>query len=135
MRNLLYENCALVDTSAVIALFNANDPLHKTAKEFYSCTTNIDWFILNITIHETFTRCRYDMSLITAISIYDILTDGRFNILKFIEEDEDSARNLLEKYNDKVLSFHDALCASVMLRKGIYKIFSFDSDFRVLDFM
>jgi predicted nucleic acid-binding protein len=31
-------------------------------------------------------------------------------------------------------SFHDALCAVTMHRAGIYKVFSFDSDFWTLGF-
>ena len=43
--------------------------------------------------------------------------------------------SLLEKYYDKSLSFHDALCAAVMMRNKIYRIFSFDHDFRWFGFL
>lgn len=124
-----YEHAVFIDTSAILALFNTSDSLHKKAKDFFENISHIDWFVLNATIHETFTRNRYDRDLYSSLKIYDDLKGGKFHILRFEEDDENKARALLEKYHNKVLSFHDALCAAVMIRSGIYKIFSFDSDF------
>jgi predicted nucleic acid-binding protein len=31
-------------------------------------------------------------------------------------------------------SYHDAVCSAMMLRSGIYKIFTFDRDFQILGF-
>jgi predicted nucleic acid-binding protein len=124
-----YEHAVFIDTSAILALFNTSDSLHKTAKNFFENISDVDWFVLNATIHETFTRNRYGRDLHSSLEIYDNLKGSKFKVLRFEEDDENKARALLEKYDDKVLSFHDALCAAVMIKIGIYKIFSFDSDF------
>jgi predicted nucleic acid-binding protein len=58
----------------------------------------------------------------------------RFRLLEFQASDEIFARGLLAKYDDQRLSFHDALCAAVMFREGIFKIFSFDRDFWLFGF-
>jgi predicted nucleic acid-binding protein len=40
----------------------------------------------------------------------------------------------LEKYSDQKISFHDALCAAVMLRIGAYRAFAFDKHFWIMGF-
>jgi len=49
-------------------------------------------------------------------------------------DDEGKALDLVKKYTDKKLSYHDALCASVMLRYRLYRVFTFDSDFWTFGF-
>jgi predicted nucleic acid-binding protein len=43
-------------------------------------------------------------------------------------------KQLLMKYKDQKLSFHDALCVSVMKREGIFRIFTFDKHFWLFGF-
>jgi hypothetical protein len=49
---------------------------------------------------------------------YDFLRSERIALIAFIPEDETQARVILEQHSDQKLSFHDALCAAVMLRVG-----------------
>lgn len=134
MPGIVYDQFALIDTSAVIALFNPRDQFHEEARALFNTTHDLVWFTLNATAHETFTRVRYSEYLASALNRFDFLRSERFHLLAFNKEDELKARELLEKYNDQMFSFHDALCAVIMLRAGIYKIFSFDSDFWTLGF-
>lgn len=134
MTAVVYEGFALIDSSAVIALFEPTDQFHQDAIAFFQQNLGLTWFTVNTTAHETFTRIRYQKALQVALERFDFLRTSDFKVIEFDEEDEKQARRLLEKYHDQVLSFHDALCAVVMLRHGIYKIFSFDSDFWVLGF-
>jgi predicted nucleic acid-binding protein len=129
----LYDGIGLIDTSAALALCDKSDNLHQEAKRFYE-TTNLQLAVVNVTSHETFTRYRYDNDLIGAIKCYDFLRSDRIRQFAFNSADERLARELLAKYNDQTLSFHDALCAAFMMRIGIYKIFSFDSDFWLFNF-
>ena len=133
MPGTVYDQVALIDTSAVIALFDTKDQFHREAKAFFDAA-NLVWFTLNTTAHETFTRARYDVGLTSALGQYDFLRSDRFRLLAFDDADEQRARNLLGKYRDQSFSFHDALCAAVMLRVGIFKVFSFDRDFWTLGF-
>lgn len=132
MTGFVYDGMIAVDTSAVIALHDPQDQFHDQACRFFEDSTGFVWMALNVTTHELFTRVRYDAGLPKALSGYDFMRG--FRILQFDADDEISARQLLEKYGDQTLSFHDALCAAVMLREGIFRVFSFDRDFWLFGF-
>lgn len=129
MAEYLYENIALVDTSAILEMHRENSRFRDEAKRFFEASSDLTWCVLNVTSHETFTRQRYDIGLEQGLNTFRFMRAAPFRQLSFGKADEDRALELLEKYRDQTLSFHDALCAAVMLRIGIYKIFSFDSDF------
>ena len=136
MVRLVYRDAILIDTSAVIALEDPSDRHHDFAKDFYtSIPGSIQWYSVNVTAHETYTRVRYNnRSVEHAIESYDFLRTETVNLLSFGPEDEAKTLELLLRYDDQKLSFHDVLCASVMLRIGILKIFTFDKDFHILGF-
>lgn len=127
-----YESTVLVDSSAVIALFDPADQFHDVARSFFEEDGRLQWVALNATGHETFTRTRYAHGFLAAAERYAFLR--QLPVLDFLEEDESSALTILGKYSEHVISFHDALCAAVMLRRGIYKVFTFDKDFWILGF-
>lgn len=127
--SFLYENLAIIDTSAVLALHDNNDSLHREAVTFFNDHVHMTWFVLNETTHESFTRSRYKFGLDAGLQSYEFLRASPFQLLNFSDNDELRAEELIRKYNDQRLSFHDALCASVMIREGIFQIFTFDSDF------
>ena len=133
MTGIVYNQLALIDTSAVIALSDSTDQFHRDADSFF-CTTDFVWVTLDVTAHETFTRVRYDAALPMALGRFDFLRSEKFRQLTFERKDERQARRLLQKYTDQTLSFHDALCAATMMREGIYRIFTFDSDFWIFGF-
>ncbi len=54
--------------------------------------------------------------------------------IDFTGSDEETAVALAQKYTDKSLSFHDSLCAAVMKRLGMFRVFSFDADFWTFGF-
>lgn len=134
MAGILYDQVALIDTSAVIALLDPHDRFHQPARQFFDDASEMVWFTANITAHEAFTRVRYDYSLDKAIAHFDYLRGRDFRVLAFDATDERAARDLARKYDDQTFSFHDVLCAVVMLRAGIYKVFTFDRDFWILGF-
>jgi predicted nucleic acid-binding protein len=127
-------NAILIDTSAAIALSHQKDQFHIEAQKFFNATDNVVWVTLNATAHETYTRARYDIGFNQAITLYDFLTGKPLYQISFQNDDEKEARSLLERYSDHKISFHDALCASVMKRIGIYRIFSFDYHFFTFGF-
>ncbi len=135
MAGIVYSEMALIDTSAVIALFEPNDQFHQEAKNFFSSLkSQMSWCAINITSHETYTRVRYISGWDLAHKCYDFLRSNGIKLLEFNNKDEYKSKELLLKYKDQKLSFHDALCATIMLRNSIYKIFTFDSDFWTLGF-
>jgi len=134
MIGVVYDRMVAVDTSAIIALFDPHDQFHELARQFFQNSSGIIWLAVNVTSHELFTRVRYNDGLPAALNRYDFFRKEPFRLLKFSTEDEISARALLGRYDDQQLSFHDALCAAVMIREGIFKIFSFDRDFWLFGF-
>ena len=93
-------------------------------------------YCLDVTSHECFTRVRYASSYTKAREHFDFLRENtRVKLLRLEASDETNALRLLEKYAEHALSFHDALCAAVMLRLGIPNIFSLDDDFSILGFV
>jgi hypothetical protein len=123
----------LVDTSAVIALFDDHDQWHREAKRFFD-QEDFSWVTVDVTAHEVYTRVRYDRDCTHALQHYDFLRSGKITVISFAREDESSARTILEKYSDQKISFHDALCAAVMLRIGAYRAFAFDKHFWIMGF-
>ena len=128
-------NAVLIDTSAIIALNDPKDQYHNSAVDFFKTRINtVQWVVLNATKHETFTAARYSYNFEKAIKIYEYLSNEEICQLSFKEIDEQESLNLLKKYKDEKLSFHDALCASIMMRVGLYRVFTFDHHFTVIGF-
>jgi predicted nucleic acid-binding protein len=134
MPGTVYENMVLMDTSAVIALHDPFEQFHDAAVEFFGTDQVFLWLAVNTTSHETFTRARYTRGLTEGLRYFDFLRSGKIKCLSFDSEDEKNARQLLAKYKDQKLSFHDALCASVMKREGIFRVFTFDKHFWLFGF-
>jgi predicted nucleic acid-binding protein len=79
---------------------------------------------------------RYRDGFQKAIEHYRFLRSTKgISLLRFYDIDETSAVELLTKYAQHALSYHDALCAAVMLRHGIPNFFSFDRDSYTLVFV
>lgn len=136
---LLYTHAVLIDTSAVVALKDTSDNYHQDAVAFFdNQRTAFKWYCLNSTSHETYTTMRYSKSrtMKTALEGYDFLrpNDNTISCLIFDSNDERSARDLLQRYSDQDLSYHDALCAIIMKKFGILSVFTFDSHFYTLGF-
>jgi predicted nucleic acid-binding protein len=135
--SVVFSQYLAVDTSAIMALLDPQEQYHAQAVDFFSKAQSEGavWHALNVTTHELYTRVRYNhRNLQLALSRYDYLRAAPFRPLQFDASDENEARSLIAKHHDQVLSYHDALCAAVMFREGIYKIFSFDRDFWVFGF-
>lgn len=133
MTGSIYEQCALVDTSAVVALYDPQDQFHAVAQAFLK-NPDLKLFALNVTAHEAFTRGRYGHGLDRGLEHFDFLRSSVLSQIRFTEDDEKEAYKMLTKYTDQRLSFHDAHCGATMLRAGIYKIFTFDKDFFTFGF-
>lgn len=132
-----YENVALIDSSAVLALLEPTEPFHLDARLLYTNNGDLTWAALDVTSHETYTRARYTPKTTrAALEHYDFLrASTSITTHHFSASDEPDAYAILAKYHDHALSFHDALCAAAMKRLGIIKVFTFDRDFATLGFV
>jgi predicted nucleic acid-binding protein len=126
-----YEQVALFDTSAVIALHDPQEPRHAAVRSLYANAHDLIWAALDVTSHECFTRVRYSRGLQPAFEQYGFLRDGGIKLIRFEAGDENTALDVLRRYADHTISFHDALCFAVMKRHGIFRVVSVDSDFQI----
>lgn len=129
-----FARAVLIDTSAAIALHDPQDPAHASVRRAFASTGSVTWAVLDITSHECYTKVRYSQGQQPAVEHYVFLRESGFHLLRFDESDETDALQRLRKYSDQRFSFHDALCAAVMLRIGIYRILTLDSDFVTMGF-
>lgn len=134
VRGTLYANLILIDTSAVIALLDPSDQFHDRASEFWSEAGSYRWCAVVTSSHETYTRARYAHGPVRALDGFTFFASPQVERLWFDASDEDAAVQLLKKYSEHRLSFQDALCAVLMLKRGVLKAFTFDSDFWTLGF-
>jgi len=132
---VLYDHAALLDTAAVFALLDERDALHIDATQFFQANkTLLVWYAVDTTAHESYTRVRYDLTREKAFAAYALLRAADVRVIRFDVDDEEQACAILQKYADQTLSFQDALCAAIMRRIGLYKVFTFDSDFWTMGF-
>lgn len=130
----VYRNLVLIDTSAVIALHDPTAKHHVDIRHAYASAESITWAAIDITSHECFTRVRYKSHFQAALETYSFLCNPAFRRLSIDGSDEKDAIAILQKYQDQKLSFHDALCAVVMKRTGIFRVMTLDRDFSVMGF-
>lgn len=135
MVGLAYANAVMIDTSAVVALLDPADQFHQHAAD---CLAGLQaenlMCAVDVTAHEVFTTLRYNVDLDAGVDGFGQLREAGVRTLDFTPDDEQEALALARKYTDKALSFHDVLCAAVMLRYGMFRVFSFDADFWTFGF-
>lgn len=131
-RDEFYSGVALVDSSAAIALHDASDEWHQSAHEFLGSRGDLRFAALDVTTYEAYTRTRYRTDVTRALATFDFLRGSDIWQLSVTSDDVAAARARVVQLAEHRISFHDALCAAVMARKGIYRVFAFDRDFWIL---
>ena len=96
----LYKQVTLIDTSAVVAIYDNRQAHHERAKLFFESQKVITWTSLDVTAHETFTRVRYDTDLSNAFKAFNFLRSKPVKFIPFSPDDEKRALALLTKYSE-----------------------------------
>lgn len=134
----IYRGYVLIDSSALIALIDEQDPNHDysvLALDDLKNDSNIRLFLCNLTIYETYTRLRYWFNWEKAVQVWNtISTRIQPRRLEYRVSYEQRTREILENYRSHELSFHDAGCAALMTESKIGRVFTFDNDFSVIGF-
>jgi predicted nucleic acid-binding protein len=133
-RGVVHRDAILIDTSAVFAILDTESPHHAVAKSFFASQVGVQWCAVDVTAHEAFTRVRQESDVRTGKSAFEILRKTPVRKLQFQEADEQRAWRMLDDYDDQDLSYHDVLCAALMLRVGLFRVFAFDHDFLLFGF-
>ena len=133
MTPLAYAGTALIDASLVIALYDEDDEYYPVAREFFERHSSVlTWCALRVTGWEVFTRLRYSVGWDAAVRGYEFVRQDRIAQLDATPEDESNAWAKLHKYREHKLSFIDALCSTVALRHGVYRVATLDADFEIM---
>ena len=130
-------NTLFVDTGAWFALADKSDQHHSRAVKVYpkllsSChhlTTT------NLVIAETYILIRHALGHRQAIRfLKNIAASPR--IVKIYSDStlEETAEDILEKYQDQAFSFTDAVSFALMKQYNIMEAFSFDRHFAIAGF-
>jgi len=122
-----------LDTSAIAAILNEDDPLHEKAIVYYKkmIADGYSFIITNFIIAETHVLLlKNTHSIAIGLQWLEEVAYQAFTVIRPHKEDEEQAIQLLKKYHDKAWSFTDALSFSIMEKLQIPYYFSFDDDFK-----
>jgi predicted nucleic acid-binding protein len=122
----------LTDTSAYLALLDRDDANHLPAQAALAWLSSEGYrqYTTNAMLIEAHALVLSVMGNRVANQfLRDVMGSGTV-IVRARASDEERARDILFRYEDKVFSYNDALSFAVMERLGIDLAFTFDSDFR-----
>ncbi len=133
-----YSDFYLIDTGILVGIFDEKDQYNAYAASVLTdlvAYTSNKIHISNLTLHESYTRLRYNTQFQNAFTVFENLPSlFNFKLINWSEDIESKAVKLLKQYSWLDLSFHDAFCAALALNQNIPNIVSFDSHFRQIGF-
>jgi predicted nucleic acid-binding protein len=127
-----------VDTGAFVARHLARDQYHAMAADGWSQLARRGWRCLttNYVLDETITLlARRAGARFAADRARAIFGSERLTIFRPTVDDELVAIELLEKFDDKDLSFTDCISFVTMRARGVRRAFTFDRHFREAGFI
>jgi predicted nucleic acid-binding protein len=134
---MLYTKGVLLDTGALYALVDSRDAHHAEA---VNCLDSLQkeshpLFISNVTIYEAYRLILHRLGIPKALEFLERVFDGSVQIEYITQDDENVARDYLNKYDDQPFTFVDALNFVIMGRVQIFKVFTFDGHFNIIGFV
>lgn len=125
-----------VDSSAFIALADADDRDHKAATTFlHECQADTQFHTSNYVVAETITRLRRVVGHRAALQWAKAALASRETIRHYGDDAlEREALRLFERYHDHPLSFVDCTTVALLQQLHIDRIFTFDRDFQRLGY-
>lgn len=129
-----------VDTGALIALIWRRDRAHERIREHYARLRDARDALLtsSLVIAETATRLRYDAGLRAALAFRELVEQAesarRLDIRRPDADLESRAWDVMERYDDRALSFTDCVGVVTARDGSAEAIFGLDADFAVLGF-
>ena len=125
------KNSLFVDTGAWFALADNSDQHHNQAIEIYpDLLRNYQLLTTNLVIAETYILIRRTIGHQAAITFLEnIAASPRVITIYSDSVLEETAEDILRKYQDQDFSYTDAVGFAVMKQYGIVQAFSFDHHF------
>jgi predicted nucleic acid-binding protein len=119
------------DSSAYLALLDATDENHTAAAELLNRLADARYrpFTTNAMVFESYSLILSALGRDQALRFLTGLEAGNTVIVRVGASDEQRAKEILHKYDDKDFSFVDALSFAIMERLRIPVAFTFDQHF------
>lgn len=128
----LQQRRVLTDSSAYLALLDRNDRNHAAAINILSWLADQRYrqYTTNVMLIECHALILSVLGNRPANQFLRQIMRSNTIIVRVRASDEQRAGHILDRYEDKIFSFNDAISFAVMERLGIALAFTFDSDFR-----
>jgi uncharacterized protein len=122
---------ALVDTSAYFATIDAGERHHAAAVAIANRLSSERWrlFTTNFVLAETHALFLTRVNRAVAATVLSEIDNSPTTIVRVTAADEQRARAIISRYQDKDFSLTDAISFAVMERLGIGWAFTFDRNF------
>lgn len=121
----------LADSSALLALYLADDRNHRAAVDFLRETPRARLVLSEMILGEVATRLAARAGARRGAEVARaLLASRRYEVLFVDRELLSDATAIMEKFADKRLSLTDCTSMALMRRIGLQAAFTFDSDFR-----
>ncbi len=118
-----------VDASAVVSLFDENDPNHKRAKKLASKLVSVERIVSNFVFAEIVTILSQKIGKQASIDAGNYL-NHEFTMIRLDPEIENSAWEIFKKQTSKNVSFVDCTIIALYKDGAFDKVFTFDTDFK-----
>ena len=121
-----------IDSSAIVALNDSDDPLHKDAKKVLEnrLSNTFESFLSTNIILESVTLISQRVGKKEGVLLLDELRSGIYTIINPDATLIQEAESLFRSIPSKNVSYSDCVSFVVMRRYGINWVFSFDPHFR-----
>ena len=121
----------LADSSALLALYLADDRHHRAAIDFLRKTPRARFVLSEMILGEVATRLAARAGALRGVeAARALLASQRYEVLFVDRELLSDATAIMEKFSDKRLSLTDCASMALMRRIGLQSAFTFDADFR-----
>lgn len=122
----------LIDTDALLGLFNTADSLHKDATDLAKklAKKGINTLILPTTLSEFARLASYQIGVKEAQEATKTLANSALPVLEITEDLTEKAVSIYEKQTSKKESLFDCYVMAAAKKLGIKYIFSFDDGYK-----
>ena len=122
---------ALVDSSAYLAILDQDDEHHKVAQDILAALTDAGFLLLttNFVVAESHALILLALGHRAAREFLREIGLSRNRVLRVQEVDEQRARDIIFRYEDKDFSMVDCISIALMERLSISYAFAFDRHF------
>ena len=121
-----------LDTGAFLALADEDDDYHTAAKSIYTelLQSRAQLLTSNFVLSETYTVIRSKVSHRAAVEFMKGFDQSGIRVVRVIEANEQTAKAIFIRYDDKDFSFVDCTSFVLIDRHKLDHAFAFDGHFR-----